>query len=84
MQDIAPGSTLLVIDDDPEACELIERNLTKDRFKVVTATSGEQGMRLAHEIQPAVITLDVMMPVMDGFSFLTEMRARPVDFNRLK
>jgi CheY-like chemotaxis protein len=44
---------------------------------VATATSGERGLRLAHEYQPAAITLDVMMPVMDGFSFLAAIRARP-------
>jgi signal transduction histidine kinase/DNA-binding response OmpR family regulator len=77
MQDVAPGSTILVIDDDPEACELIERNLTKDGFKVVTATNGEQGLRLAHDIQPAVITLDVMMPDMDGWSVLRALKADP-------
>jgi signal transduction histidine kinase/DNA-binding response OmpR family regulator len=78
MQDIAPGSIILVIDDDPEACELIERNLTKDGFKVVTANSGEQGLRLAHETQPAAITLDVMMPEMDGWSVLRALKADPV------
>jgi signal transduction histidine kinase/DNA-binding response OmpR family regulator len=78
MQDIAPGSTILAIDDDPEACELIERNLTKDGFRVVTATSGEQGLRLAHDILPAAITLDVMMPDMDGWSVLRALKADPV------
>jgi PAS domain S-box-containing protein len=78
MQNIAPGSTILVIDDDPEACELIERNLTKDGFRVVTATSGEQGLRLAHDIQPAAITLDVVMPDMDGWSVLRALKADPV------
>jgi signal transduction histidine kinase/CheY-like chemotaxis protein len=77
-QAIVPGSTILVIDDDPEACELIERNLTKDGFSVVTATSGEQGLRLAHDIQPAAITLDVMMPDMDGWSVLRALKADPV------
>ena len=78
VQDISPGSTILVIDDDPEACELIERNLTKDGFRVVTATSGEQGLRLAHDIQPAAITLDVMMPDMDGWAVLRALKADPV------
>ena len=78
VQDIAPDSTILVIDDDPEACELIERNLTKDGFSVVTSTSGEQGLRLAHELQPVAITLDVMMPDMDGWSVLRALKADPV------
>ena len=72
-----PGSTILVIDDDPEACEIIERYLTKDGYSVATATSGEQGLRLAHEIQPAAITLDVMMPDMDGWSVLRVLKADP-------
>jgi CheY-like chemotaxis protein/two-component sensor histidine kinase len=78
IENIAPDSTILVIDDDPEACELIERNLTKDGFSVVTTTSGEQGLRLAHDIQPAAITLDVMMPDMDGWSVLRALKADPV------
>jgi len=73
-----PGSTILVIDDDPEACEIIERYLTKDGYSVATAASGEQGLRLAHEIQPAAITLDVMMPEMDGWSVLRALKADPV------
>ena len=73
----APGSTLLVIDDDPQACEIIKRYLDKEGFNVVTATSGEQGLRLAHECQPAAITLDVMMPDMDGWSVLRALKADP-------
>jgi len=73
-----PGSTILVIDDDPEACEIIERYLTKDGYSVATAASGEQGLRLAHELQPAAITLDVMMPGMDGWSVLRMLKADPV------
>ncbi|RLA16189.1 MAG: hybrid sensor histidine kinase/response regulator, partial [Gammaproteobacteria bacterium] len=71
----------LVIDDDPEACEIMERYLTKDGYTVVTADSGAQGLRLAHEIQPAVITLDVMMPSMDGWSVLSALKADPILHN---
>jgi len=78
VSEIAPGSTILVIDDDPEACELIERNLVKDGFNIAKATSGEQGLRLAHELQPVAITLDVMMPGMDGWSVLRALKADPV------
>jgi len=72
-----PGSTILVIDDDADACELIRRFLEKDGFNIVTACSGEQGLRLAQEIQPAAITLDVMMPDMDGWSVLRVLKADP-------
>ena len=78
LREAGPGGTILVIDDDPEACEIIERFLIKDGFNVATATSGEQGLRLAHELQPAAITLDVMMPDMDGWSVLRALKADPV------
>jgi len=73
-----PGNTLLVIDDDKDACELVRRFLEKDGFKVVTALSGQEGLRLAHEIHPSAITLDVMMPDMDGWSVLRALKADPV------
>jgi len=78
LRDAGPGTTVLVIDDDPEAREIIEHFLTKDGYSVATAASGEQGLRLAHEIQPAAITLDVMMPDMDGWSVLRVLKADPV------
>ncbi len=71
------GSTILVIDDDPEASEIIRRALEKDGFNVVTASRGEQGLRLAHDIRPDAITLDVMMPEMDGWSVLRALKADP-------
>jgi len=78
VQQAEAGSTILVIDDDPQACEIIEHFLTKDGYTVATAAGGEQGLRLAHEIQPAAITLDVMMPDMDGWSVLRALKADPV------
>jgi len=72
------GHTVLVIDDDPEARDIVERFLRKDGFEVATASSGEEGLRLAHKLQPAVITLDVMMPGMDGWSVLRALKADPV------
>jgi len=72
------GHTVLVIDDDPEAQDIVERFLRKDGFEVVTAGSGEEGLRLAHKLQPAAITLDVMMPDMDGWSVLRALKADPV------
>ncbi len=71
------GRTVLVIDDDAEACEIVERFLIRDGFEVVTANSGEEGLRLAHLIGPSVITLDVLMPDMDGWSVLRALKADP-------
>jgi signal transduction histidine kinase/CheY-like chemotaxis protein/HAMP domain-containing protein len=72
------GRTILVIDDDPEAQDIVERFLRKDGFEVVKAGSGEEGLRLAHKLELAAITLDVMMPDMDGWSVLRALKADPV------
>jgi signal transduction histidine kinase/CheY-like chemotaxis protein len=69
--------TVLVIDDDPSACELMVRSLSKEGFRVLTATEGVDGLRLAREAHPHVITLDVLMPGMDGWSVLRELKADP-------
>lgn len=74
----AAGRTVLVIDDDPEAREIVAHFLRKDGFQVATAASGEEGLRLAHKIRPAAVTLDVMMPDMDGWSVLRALKADPV------
>jgi len=69
--------TVLVIDDDPNACELMVRSLSKEGFRVLTATEGVDGLRVAREFHPHVITLDVLMPGMDGWSVLRELKADP-------
>src|SRR5204863_9405579 len=68
---------LLVIDDDPTARELMKRYLTKEGFQVALAASGEEGLHLARELHPAAITLDVMMPGMDGWAVLSALKADP-------
>ncbi len=70
-------SRVLVIDDDPGVRELLARMLAKEGFNVATASSGEQGVQRALEFDPAVITLDVMMPGMDGWSVLAAMKNDP-------
>lgn len=67
--------TVLVIDDDPTIHDLIRRFLARDGFDVVTAHSGEEGIRKAREIRPIAITLDVMMPSMDGWAVLNALKA---------
>ncbi len=69
--------TVLVIDDDPTAHELMCRFLDKQGLHMVGAASGEEGLRLAKELRPAVIMLDVLMPGMDGWAVLTELKADP-------
>jgi CheY-like chemotaxis protein len=68
---------VLVIDDDAPSRELMARFLGREGFRVVTASSGAEGLRLAREIRPRLITLDVLMPGMDGWNVLAELKADP-------
>jgi signal transduction histidine kinase/CheY-like chemotaxis protein len=65
---------VLVIDDDPLQRDLMRRYLDKEGFTVCTASGGAQGLRLARQLLPAAITLDVMMPDMDGWSVLSALK----------
>jgi CheY-like chemotaxis protein/nitrogen-specific signal transduction histidine kinase len=69
--------TILVIDDDATVRDLMSRFLTKLDFNVVAAGSGEEGLRLARQIRPGIITLDVVMPDRDGWSVLNQLKAEP-------
>jgi len=76
----APGahrSTVLVIDDDPVVRELLPRCLADLGVHVVTAADGEEGLQLAQALSPDLITLDVLMPRMDGWSVLTTLKSMP-------
>jgi signal transduction histidine kinase/CheY-like chemotaxis protein len=69
--------TILVIDDDPEVLDLMSRFLQKEGFNVVTAPGGEEGLKLAQQLHPKAITLDVMMPKMDGWAVLSALKSNP-------
>jgi signal transduction histidine kinase/CheY-like chemotaxis protein len=69
--------TVLVIDDDPVVRDLFKTYLIKQGYKVVTAHSGDEGLRLARKLRPDAITLDVMMPGMDGWMVLSALKTDP-------
>ncbi len=71
------GSVVLVVDDDQSVLDLTERFLTREGFSVVTASGGHEGLRLARELHPAAITLDVMMPDLDGWTVLAAIKGDP-------
>ncbi len=71
------GKTVLIIDDDPTVSELMKRQLIKEGYKVVIAPNGREGIRLARDLNPDVITLDILMPEMDGWSVLRTLKADP-------
>jgi signal transduction histidine kinase/DNA-binding response OmpR family regulator len=75
----APAShgTVLVIDDEAAVRDLMQRFLVKEGFRVATAAGGDEGLRRARELHPDAITLDVMMPGMDGWAVLAALKADP-------
>jgi signal transduction histidine kinase/CheY-like chemotaxis protein len=71
------GDCVLVIDDDATARELIANHLREEGFSVATANSGRDGLRRAGELRPMAITLDVLMPDLDGWTVLAALRGNP-------
>jgi CheY-like chemotaxis protein len=74
---IPSRGTVLVIDDDPNACDLMVRALAKEAFRVLVANNGPDGLKMARENRPNVITLDVLMPGMDGWAVIRALKADP-------
>lgn len=65
---------ILAIDDDTDILVLIRRALRAEDFSLFTATSGEEGLDLFHQIAPDLVILDVMMPGMDGWEVCSQLR----------
>lgn len=70
-------NVILVIDDDPMVHNQMKRSFEKEGYHIATASDGEEGLRLARKLHPVLITLDVLMPGMDGWTVLTELKADP-------
>ena len=70
-------STILIIDDDASVQDLLSKHIQQLGYQVKTASNGIDGLRLAHELKPQLITLDVMMPQMDGWAVLSELKSKP-------
>jgi len=75
--EVAPP-LVLVVDDERPTRELIGRSLQKEGFRVLPAGSGEEAVRLAREKRPDVISLDVLMPGMDGWTVLRVLKGDPL------
>ena len=65
---------VLVIDDNPEARKFIVEALAKEGMSAVTASDGEEGLKIAKQFRPAAIFLDVIMPRLDGWGVLAELK----------
>jgi signal transduction histidine kinase/CheY-like chemotaxis protein len=71
-------NTVLVVDDDPSARDLLRRFLNKEGFHVECAANGPEAISAAKSFRPKAITLDVMMPGMDGWAVLTKLKEEPL------
>ncbi len=71
------GDLILAIDDDPNAIYLLRETLAEAGYRVVGARSGSEGIRLARELRPLAITLDIIMPNKDGWQVLYELKSDP-------
>lgn len=69
--------TVLVIDDEEDIRELLQYNLQKEGYVVLTAENGEKGLQLMHANRPDLIMLDVMMPGSDGIEICDAIRQTP-------
>ncbi|MBE9028734.1 response regulator [filamentous cyanobacterium LEGE 11480] len=69
--------TILVIDDDRAACEMVQRSLSHHNYRVVYAHTGAQGLEIAAQLRPDAIVLDVIMPEMDGWQVLNALKENP-------
>ncbi|SFM79842.1 response regulator [Methanolobus profundi] len=66
---------ILVVEDDDNSRELLEATLSTEGYKVVSVNNGKEALDIARELKPFVITLDVMMPGMDGWEVLSHLKA---------
>jgi signal transduction histidine kinase len=69
------GPVVVVIEDDPDAAALLTKSVERAGYRARHAASGAEGLRLVRELDPAAVTLDVMMPGMDGWRVLQAMKA---------
>jgi CheY-like chemotaxis protein len=72
-----PRGRVLVVDDSAVIRQLISVNLELEGFEVVTAVDGQDALDKIHEVAPDVVTIDVMMPRLDGFDTVARLRADP-------
>ena len=70
-----PTQTILIIEDEPSLVDVLTYNLTREGFKVIAATDGQEGLRLAQKVLPDLIVLDLMLPLADGLYVCQQLRS---------
>ncbi|MDD5702458.1 MAG: response regulator transcription factor [Dehalococcoidales bacterium] len=69
-----PGKKVLIVDDDAKIVELVKLYLTRDSYSVLTASDGNEALRLAREARPDLIVLDIMLPGINGLEVCRTLR----------
>ncbi|MFC1708393.1 response regulator, partial [Planctomycetota bacterium] len=68
---------VLIVDDNPRNLQVLGPTLREQRYDLTAATDGETALRIAHEAEPDLILLDIMMPGMDGYTVCERLKASP-------
>lgn len=74
---MAEGKVILLVDDDLTLLEMYEDRLRAEGYEIVRATNGEEALAKTRQIRPALMILDIMMPKVNGFDVLKNLRADP-------
>ncbi len=75
------GRRVLVVDDDPETCAMIEGLLRSTELEVLSVSNGREAVEVLGDFQPDLVLLDLLMPEMDGMTFLDKVRSDPETFS---
>jgi CheY-like chemotaxis protein len=70
---------ILVIDDEPDVREMLKERLEANGYTIVIAVDGEDGLQKVDQESPDLIVLDIMMPKMDGYTFVRELKAKQLE-----
>ena len=70
------GQKILVVEDEPDICKLVNYNLAQERFKVLEAEDGEQGLKIVQRDKPDLVILDLMLPGLSGMELCKILRER--------
>ncbi len=70
---------ILVIDDEPAIHKTFRKAMKNEKYELLSAENGKEGLQILEQTKPDLIFLDLKMPVMDGFTFLEKVTARPAD-----
>ncbi len=74
---LAMPRPILVIDDEPYILRSLSYLLTREGYRVTTASNGEEGLARVRALRPAIVFLDIMMPLMDGYAVCEQIRQDP-------